>query len=61
METEKNKGLYAAVVTPMNKNGEVNISAIEKYANFLDNKKLQGVFVCGSTGESLLLDTEERK
>ena len=61
METEKNEGLYAAVVTPMNKNGEVNISAIEKYANFLDNKKLQGVFICGSTGESLLLDTEERK
>lgn len=58
---KKLTGLYTAVVTPMYDNGEVNLDAIDQYAEFLISRKLKGVFVNGSTGEGLLLDNQERK
>ncbi len=61
MEKIKNKGLIAATVTPMDKHGNVNIPAIVPYAEYLIEEGIDGVFICGSTGESLLLDTDERK
>lgn len=61
MDTKKLIGLYCAVVTPMYENGEINPDAIDDYAQFLIRRKLKGVFVNGSTGEGLLLDSDERK
>jgi len=61
MNTTKIKGLIAATVTPMDKNGEINLSPIDSYANYLIDKGVDGVFICGTTGESLLMDSEERK
>lgn len=61
MKATKYEGLYAAVATPMTRRGEVDISVVDSYADFLVKRKIKGVFVCGTTGESLLLDTEERK
>lgn len=61
MEKTKTKGLIAATVTPMEKNGDINVTAIDAYAEHLIKQGVAGVFVCGTTGESLLLDTEERK
>lgn len=61
MEKMKIKGLVAATVTPMEKNGDINIAAIDTYAEHLIKLGVTGVFVCGTTGESLFLDTEERK
>jgi len=61
MEIKKLSGLYTAVVTPMFENGEINLEAIDGYAQFLISRKLKGVFVNGSTGEGLLLDNDERK
>lgn len=55
------KGLIAAVVTPMTSDGEVDLDAIDSYAEFLIGRGVKGVFVNGTTGESMLLDTEERK
>ncbi len=54
-------GLNTAVVTPMYDDGTVNYDAIDGYAEFLISQGLSGVFVNGSSGESLLLNTEERK
>ena len=45
----------------MHANGEVNLAAVDRYANFLIQRGVKGVFVNGTTGESLLLDSEERK
>lgn len=55
------KGLIAASFTPMDANGNVNLSVINKYADLMASSNMTGVFVCGTTGESLSLTTEERK
>lgn len=55
------KGLIAASFTPMDANGKVNLSAIDKYADLMASSGMTGVFVCGTTGESLSLTTDERK
>lgn len=55
------KGLIAASFTPMDAHGKVNLSAIDKYADLMVESGMAGVFVCGTTGESLSLTTEERK
>lgn len=61
MENIRIKGLTAAVVTPMKSNGEINLQAIGPYAEFLAGRGVSGVFVCGTTGEGLLMDLDERK
>ncbi|WP_278624934.1 dihydrodipicolinate synthase family protein [Parabacteroides gordonii] len=55
------KGLIAASFTPMDAHGKVNLFAIDKYADLMAESGMTGVFVCGTTGESLSLTTEERK
>lgn len=55
------KGLVAASFTPFNTDGSVNLSAIAKMATHLESWKCAGVFVNGTTGESLSLTVEERK
>lgn len=55
------EGLVAAVFTPMNQNGEINLEAIDKYAQYLIQSGITGVFVNGTTGEGASLTTEERK
>jgi N-acetylneuraminate lyase len=57
----KFKGLTAAVATPMRADGELNLDIIGQYAEFLIGRGVGGVFVNGTTGESLLLDEDERK
>lgn len=41
-------------------NGDLNLDLIPEYAAFLFRNRLDGVFVCGSTGEGALLTREER-
>ena len=55
------KGLIAAPFTPMAIDGSINLAPIESYAAHLIKSKVSGVFVCGTTGESPSLTTEERK
>lgn len=55
------EGLIAASFTPMNSNGEVKTGEITKYADYLVNQGVAGVFVNGTTGEGSSLTTEERK
>lgn len=61
MEIKKIEGLIVPVFTPMDESGEINCSIIEKYAGFLKTKNVDGVFVCGSSGEGMLLSCDERK
>lgn len=55
------KGLIAATFTPMDENGNIKLDVIPAYANHIAQYNMTGVFVCGTTGESLSLTIEERK
>ena len=54
-------GLIAAPFTPMHPDRSVNLDVIGGYAEFLARNGVSGVFVCGTTGESMSLTVGERK
>ncbi len=58
---KKMRGVNPAMLTPLDKNQEVNYKAVRKLCAFLVDKGVHGLFVCGSTGEGPLLSIEERK
>ncbi len=53
-------GYIAAPFTPLDESGDLKLDLIPEYTLFLKRNQLDGVFVCGSTGESALLNREER-
>ena len=53
-------GLIAAPFTPMNADGSLNLSLIERQAQSLAANHVSGAFVCGTTGEGMSLSTAER-
>jgi N-acetylneuraminate lyase len=53
-------GLVAATLTAFNPDGSVNIAAIETQAAWLEATGVHWIFACGTTGESLKLNTTER-
>ncbi|MBU4199469.1 MAG: dihydrodipicolinate synthase family protein [Verrucomicrobia bacterium] len=53
-------GLIAAPFSPMHEDGRIDLAAIEHYARLLAEAGVMGAFVCGSTGESHSLSTQER-
>lgn len=55
------KGLIAAPFTTFNQDGSININNIPEYASLLKKDGVSGAFVCGSSGEGLLMTTAERK
>jgi 4-hydroxy-tetrahydrodipicolinate synthase len=58
---QKLSGIVVATVTPLNTAGEIYPEALVKLTHFLIEKGVHGLFPCGSTGEGVLLLTEERK
>ncbi|XP_015238116.1 PREDICTED: N-acetylneuraminate lyase [Cyprinodon variegatus] len=55
-------GLLAATFTPFTAQGEVNLSVIGPYVDYLKEKQgVKGIFVNGTTGESMSLSVAERK
>lgn len=61
MTTRRLEGLFAATYTPLDKNGDLNLSAIESMVDDLIESGISGLYVCGSTGEGMSLSTDERK
>ena len=61
MIINKTHGLVAAPFTPMKADGEINVPVIPAYAEKLKKDGLKGAFVCGTTGEGMLMSTAERK
>lgn len=57
----KIKGLIAAAFSPMNTDGSLNPRMIPEITEYLIDHAVEGVYVCGSTGEGPLLSTGERK
>ena len=58
---KKLEGLIAAPFTPMNEDGSINPDMIPVYAKKLKTDNVKGAFVCGTTGEGMLMTNDERK
>jgi len=61
LKTLRLEGLFAATYNPFACKGDLNLSAIEPMVNDLIELGIDGMYVCGSTGEGMSLSTEERK
>jgi len=53
-------GAWPALITPATADGEVNHGVLRDLTEYLIGKGIGGLYVCGSTGEGLLLTAEER-
>ncbi len=53
-------GVLSAFLTPFQKNGAVKESAIGELVDFQIERGINGLYVCGSTGEGMMLQPEER-
>ena len=54
-------GLIAATYTPMHADGSVNVDQIPKMVAHLRAMQVEGLYVCGSTGEGISLTSDERR
>ncbi len=60
-DIERFKQVTVALNTPFDMNGDVDVEATKRLCNYFYDKGVRSLYVCGSTGEGLLLDQEERK
>jgi len=54
-------GSIPAVITPFEKNFEIDLNSLEKHINFLISNGVHGLVSCGTTGESPTLTHDEHK
>jgi 4-hydroxy-tetrahydrodipicolinate synthase len=54
------KGTGVAIVTPFNKDGNVDFKSLEKLVNFIIKGGVEYIVVMGTTGESVTLSKEEK-
>ncbi len=55
------KGVWPALVTPFTMEDTVNVSVLRELVDYLIEKRVDGFYVCGTTGEGLFMSVEERK
>lgn len=60
-DLSKFKGIFVAMYACYDDSGEIDAKTVKKLARFYADKKVKGLYVCGSTGEGFLLNVEERK
>ncbi len=58
---EKFRGIFAALLTPFDKNYNLDEGGVKRLIEFNIENGIDGFYVGGSTGEGLLLTNEERK
>ena len=58
---KKLSGIYPAIVTPFDENGSFNPAAMRRIVRHQLDAGVDGFYVCGGTGEGLLLTQEERQ
>jgi len=61
MQQTKFKGIFPAIITPFNSEGDVEFEYLRGVVQFQLEKGVHGFFVCGSAGEGPLMSTEQRK
>lgn len=55
------KGAITALITPFDENGNIDYIAMEKIIEYQIKNKIDGLVVCGTTGESATLSDAEKK
>lgn len=55
------KGIFSALITPMNSDSSINFGNFKKLIDFNLDSGINGFYVGGSTGEGMLMTSEERK
>lgn len=60
-DVSKFRNVTVALNTPFTSTGDVDLAAAKKLTRYYINKGIKSLYVCGSTGEGFLLDSEERK
>ncbi len=58
--TKHFSGVFTAIVTPFQENGSIDLSAFSKLIDFQLDNEIDGIVVCGSTGEAMTLSDDER-
>ena len=62
MKTTDMKGIYSALLVSFDENGNVNEQGTREIIRHnIDKKKVDGLYVGGSTGENFMLSTDEKK
>ena len=61
MDKEKFKGIFPALLTPFDSDGNVNTDSIEKLMGYCMEHGVRGFYICGSSAEVFLLEKEERE
>ena len=61
MKFQHLQGLISAPFTPMNNRGDVDVTVIPAYYEFLKHNGVKGAFICGSTGEGVSITMDEKK
>ncbi len=59
MKNIKFFGSIPAIVTPFQKNGDLDLPALEKLVDYQLKGGIDAIVVCGSTGEAATLNDEE--
>lgn len=54
-------GIYPALITPFDKSGAVNGTVVKEIVDWHFETGVDGFYICGGTGEGLLLSLDERK
>lgn len=54
------RGVIVAMPTPMEASGAIDLTATAHLVDWLVGRGVDGIFVCGTTGEGPLLDDDER-
>lgn len=54
------RGVFPALITPFDTKGNINCAALEEIVEWHLACEVNGFYVCGTTGEGLLLTNEER-
>lgn len=55
------RGIYTALLTPFDEKGRINEEELAKLVRHNLNLGADGFYVCGSTGEALMLNVSERR
>lgn len=55
------RNVTVALNTPFQANGDVDLDAARRLTRYFIRKGIKSLYVCGSTGEGFLLDSDERR
>ena len=58
---ENLKGVWPAMLTPMDKNGQPELKQLEKWVEVLVSRGADGLYLLGSTGQGFLLSEADRQ